>query len=183
MNKINLNISPSTKEIEVNGKKVKIPKLGLRHRMLLDPGMNHEEFMKAVIKTIDKNLTQAERDFVTLHLLEYNGQIKSSVNHNGVVFNLSDVKICQKLKFTCGDYEFKFRSPTMELMSGPIDVMLNECCTQTKLNGELVDNPNFMEMPAYVYRWLEDISVTLSIESNGIEIKGLYNIMELLSEG
>lgn len=181
MNKINLNILAPTKTITLNGKDIKIPKLGLRHKLLINTEMGYEECIKAILSTISTNLSQAERDLVTLHILEFNDKIKSKVEVNGVHFDINDVEISQKLKFVVGDYEFKFKTPSLETMNGPLDVILKQCCVYVKYKGEKIECPDFMDMPAYVFNWIEDISTTISIKYDGGEIKGLYNIMELFN--
>lgn len=183
MGNIKLDLVPKTKVIEVNGKQIKVPKLGLKHRMLIKDASNHEETMKVLLNYIQPNLSLAERDILTLHLLEYNGRLKQSVEKDGFVYKLDDVYICQQLKFSYGEYEFKFRSPSFELLKGPLDILLNQCCVSVKHKGKKIDTPDFMQMPAFVHRWGEMITNTVAINGpNGTEIKGLYKIVELLSE-
>lgn len=181
MNKINLNINPITKNITVGGKEVKIPKLGLKHRMIVKDGMSHEDCMRELHKMICPNLSAAERDIVSLHILEYNGKLKQKIVKDGFEFDLDNVKICQQLKFIHGEYEFKFRSPTMELMKGPLDILMKECCVYVKHNGKKIEIPDFMEMPAFVYKWAQKITDTVSIDGPKGEIKGLQKLVELFS--
>lgn len=182
MGNITLELVPKSKVIEVNGKKIKVPKLGLKHRMLIKDSTSHEETMKILLNYIQSNLSLAERDVLTLHLLEYNGRMKSEVVKDGFTFKLDNVYICQKLKFEYNNVEFKFRSPTFELLKGPLDILLAQCCVSAKLNGEKIDIPDFMQMPAFVHNWAEMITNTVAIDGPDGPIKGLYKIVELLSE-
>lgn len=178
---INLEISQNFKLVEVNGKKIRVPKLGLRHRLVINQDQTHEESMKALLRTIDPHLSLAERDLITLHILTYNERMPSAVEVDGFEYKIDNVYVCQKLKFIHGDYEFKFRSPTFELLKGPADILLKECCVYVKHSGEKIDVPDFMDMPAFVMNWVEQITKTVAIDGPNGPIKGLYEIAELFS--
>lgn len=180
--KISLDIIANTKNIQVNGKTVKVPKLGLKHRLAIKPEMGPNECMTAIHKLVCPNLSVAERDIVTLHILEYNGKLKQKVIKDGFEYNLDDVKICQQLKFSYGEYEFKFKSATSEIYDGPLDMLLKSCCVYVKKNGAKIDVPDFMDMPAFVYKWAQKITDTVAIDGPKGEIKGMIKIMELFNE-
>ncbi|QAU03869.1 baseplate hub distal subunit [Acinetobacter phage Henu6] len=179
MQGIHLNIVPETKQLNVNGKTIKVPKLGLKHRLLLKPNENHEESMKTLLASIAPNLSMAERDLLTIHLLAYNGKIPNTVIKDGHTYSIEDVYICQKLKFTYSDYEFKFRSPTFELLKGPADILLSQCCVYVKKNDEKIQVPDFMDLPPFVINWVEQITKTIAIDGPNGPIKGLYELVEL----
>lgn len=184
MSKINLNIIPETKLIEVNGKKIKIPKLGLRHRMIMSEDKSLVENIKLLINSIHPGLSVAERDIVSLHILEFNGKIDSSKIVKGFEYKLDTLVISQKLKFGYDDYEFKFKSVTDDLSGAPLDEVLNRCCVYAKKNGEKIDIPNFKNMPAFVANWANQIMDTVEIDGpNGSKIKGAANIMGILANG
>lgn len=183
MEKINLDISPKFKTVEVNNKILKIPKLGLRHRLLIKEGMDHEESLAAIVSSVSPNLSFAERDLSTVHILAYNDRIKSSKIIDGFEYNVDNIYICQKLKFCYGDFEFKFKSPSMKTLKGPVDLLLKECCIYVKRKGEKIDIPDFMDLPPFVYSWIEQITHTIAIDGpNGTSIKGIYDIVELFDE-
>ncbi|WBF78814.1 baseplate hub distal subunit protein [Acinetobacter phage vB_AbaM_DLP2] len=182
MGNVKLELEPKSKVIEVNGKTIKVPKLGLKHRLLMKEGISHEDAMKVLLNYIQPNLSLAERDLLTLHLLEYNGRIRSQVKVGEFLYDINNAYICQQLKFNYEDYEFKFRSPTMELMKGPLDILLKECCVSVKKSGEKIPVPDFMDMPAFVYRWADMITNTVAIDGPFGQIRGLYKVVELFSE-
>lgn len=170
------------KQVSVNGKDIKIPKLGLRHRMLFDPSKSHEESLKQLLATIHPNLSAAERQLVMVHILAYNERINASKTINGITYSVDDVFISQKLKFEFDDMTFKFKSPTMESLQGPIDLVLRDCCVWVKKGTEKIDVPDFMEMPAFVAHWAEQISTMVSFNGPKGLIKGLQDIVEFFGE-
>lgn len=178
---INLEISQNFKTINVNGKEIRVPKLGLRHRLVLEPGQSHEDSLKALLKTVSPNLSLAERDVLTLHILAYNERMPNKIIVDDFEYDLDNVYICQKLKFQFNDFEFKFRSPTMELLKGPADILLKTCCVYVKKGDQKIDIPDFMDMPAFVMNWVEQITKTVAIDGPNGPIKGLYEIAELFS--
>lgn len=178
---INLDITPNFKMVNINGKNVKVPKLGLRHRLLVKEELNHEEMTKVLMNSIAPNLSMAERDILTLHLLAYNDRMASTKVVNGFEYNIENVYICQKLKFVLNGFEFKFRSPSFELLKGPADILLKECCIYVKKDGKQVDVPDFMDMPPFVLNWVEQITNKIAIDGPTGQIRGLYEIVELFS--
>lgn len=182
MNKINLNIKPIFKLVNVNGKDIKVPKMGLNHHSILSTSKSLEDGVKKLLKSIHPNLSVAERDLICLHLLEFNGKIKSEVEIDEKIYNINDVVICQQLKFVVGETEYKFRSPTMDIEYPTIDLLLKDCCVSVKTNGIKQEIPDFMKMPAYVYKWVEKICNSISLKTHKNEIKGLYQLMELFDD-
>lgn len=178
-NKISLNIKPVFKLIEINGKEIKIPKMGLQQHAILSTSESLEDGVKKLIKSIHPNLSVAERDLVCLHLLAFNKRIKNEIEIDGKTYSVDDVIICQQLKFNIGDTEYKFKSPTMEIKNPTIDMLLKDCCVSVKTNGIKQDIPDFMKMPAYVYKWVEKICNSISLKTHKKEIKGLYDLVEL----
>lgn len=180
---INLEISPQYKLVVVNDKEVKVPKLGLRHRMKLAESMDkdHMTILHELLKMIHPNLSVAERDLITLHLLAYNGRIKNKTVIDGHEISVDDAVICQKLKFDHGDYSFKFKSPKLMESLDTIGTMLNENCISAKYKGEPIDF-DFWEAPAFVDNWAYDIMRTVSIKVGDSEVTGVYNIVELFYE-
>lgn len=179
MNKINLNIQPIFKTIKIKDKEIKIPRLGLRHHQILkDPGDN-EEALKRLMQTIHPNLSVAERDLVSMHLLAFNDRLKSSVVIEGVTYTIDQIEICQKLTFTIGNTEFKFKSPKLDDLNATVPNMLASCCVHVKTDGVKQDIPDFNKLPAFTYKWADDICSTIELNANGKVTKSLFSLMEL----
>lgn len=180
---IKLYLPDNSKTIEINGKEVKIPKLGLKHYNLIKELKTHEENYKILMESIHKGLSVAEKDLVAVHLMAHNSVIKEKVYKDGFIFNIKDVYITQKLKFEYKDYAFKFKSPKIEDRTSSVDVMLSSCCVSATKGGVKIDIPNFFDdTPAFVYKWAEAICNTVAIkDKDGKEIKGLHDIVELFN--
>lgn len=176
-----LNILKTEKIIEINGKTVHIPKLGLRHHEILKVVRGHEESMKLLLNSIHKNLSQAERDLVTVHLLHFNGKLKETVEINGVTVSVLDSKIDQQLKFEYDGVLYRFKSPTSSEMNDTVDGMLSKCCVSVKQNGKELPVPDFLDMPACVLGWAHKIADTLSLDTPNGPIRGLYDIVEVFN--
>ena len=177
MDKINLNIKQIYKTIFVNDKEIRIPKLGLKHHAIIADGDSFEESSKKLLNTIHPNLSVAEKEIVSLHLLHYNGKINETTVIDGITYSINDVKICQKLRFTIGTTEFRFKSPKVE--EPTVDLMLKSGCVSVKNNGKDLDIPDFGELPAFVYKWAEQITKSISLKTEKTEIKGLYKLLEI----
>lgn len=177
-----LNIIKAEKIIEVNGKTIKIPKLGLRHHEILKEVRHYEESMKLLLNSIHKNLSQAERDLVTVHLLHFNGKLKDSVIINDVEVFVLDTVIDQQLKFEYAGVIYRFKSPTTTEMAETIDGMLEKCCVSVKKDGVEIDKPAFLDMPAFVLGWAHAIADTLSLDTTNGPIRGLYDIIEVFND-
>lgn len=131
--------------------------------------------LKKLMDSICPGLDAAENDFVALHLLEFNNKLKATVTKNGFTYNLADVYICQRLSFQYGDKEYKFRSHKPFEQFGPVDDVLNKLYL-----GD--DVPDFLDMPAFVSKWADDITSTVAIPGPLGPIKGMSQIMDLLNE-
>lgn len=170
---MNLNlILPLKKIILPSGKEVSIPKLGLKHYNMLKEVKGPDENLDLLINSICPGLTSPEVDLVCIHILEFNGKLKSKVEKDGATFDIKDIRITQKLEFQYQGHEFKFRAPGKFEQFATISHLLRECY----LGQEPID---FMKMPAFIISWAEDISTTISIQGPQGDIKGLSNILRL----
>ena len=179
MKKIKLDLQPKFKLLQVNGKDIKIPKLGLKHRMLADINLSYSDNMKRLISSIHPNLSIAERDLVSLNILAYNDKIRNEFIEDGFTYRIDDVYICQKLKFELNGYEFKFKSPNNDSLSCAINDLLEDCCVYVKKDGIKQEIPNFLDLPSFVANWADDILNTIAIDTPNGKIVGLYSIVEL----
>lgn len=166
---MNLNLILPLKKIQVNQKEVKIPKLGLKHHNLLKDIKTPEENLFILIDSIHPGLTPAEIDFVSIHLLEFNGKIKNKVTKDNFEYDLSTLKIVQRLEFQFGGHTFKFRAPKHFESFGAIDKMLAGCLESVDDQKEDVD---FLKMPAFVKKWADDITNTIAIDGPNGDIRG-----------
>ena len=162
------------KTVQVNQKVIKIPKLGLKHHNIIKEVRGPEENLARLVDSICPNLTPAEIDFVGLHILEFNGKLKSKVVKDGFEYSLDTLKIVQRLEFQFGGNVFKFRAPKQFEVFGAINGMLDTCLLTVNDKEADVD---FMKMPAFVKKWADDISCTLSIAGPNGEIRGLAAII------
>lgn len=162
----------NSKTVEINGKKIKIPKLGLYHYQIIKDPKNLNKATKELVDTIHKGLSKAERDLVMFYLLEHNGKLKPEAD-------VSKIKIVQQLKFEYNGFVFKFKTPT-EDFSDPIKFLEDSCVSVTK-NGQKVDF-DFGTLPAYAIYWIDKITTTLSLEQDGKTYNGIGEIMELLCQ-
>lgn len=176
MEKISLDIKKTYRNVEVNGKTIQIPKMNLKHQSIISTASNLESGFKDILKSIHPNLSAAERDLVTLHVLAYNGKIKEKVMIDDIEYSIFDVKITQQLKFNIDDYEFKFKTPKA-LSEATIDQILNENCVSVKKDGIAQPIPDFLDLPAFVHEWVELICDSISLNTHNKHIKGLYNIV------
>lgn len=177
-----LNIQLPTKTIQVNGKEIKIPKLGVKHFELIKEPRAYEENMRILMNSIEKNLTKAEQDLVGLHLLAFNSSINTKIEYEGQTYTIDDVKIIQQLKFTYDNKVYRFKSPNAEAQTGTVDQLLKACLMSVKENGiEQGNNIDFLKMPAFVYEWADGITNTVGITIDGKLIKGINNIMEVFN--
>lgn len=178
---INLDIRPIFKLLQVNDKEIKVPKLGLKHHAILKDPSDHELAMKKLLASVHPNLSMAERDLVSLHLLAFNERLKHSVVLDDIEYTVDDVTICQNLRFKIVTTEFKFKSPKLENMNATIPELLRSCCVSVKNDsGESLDIPDFLDLPAFTYKWADEICSTIELKtSTGTTTKGLYKLMEL----
>lgn len=173
---MSLKIILPLKKIVVNGKEVSIPKLGLKHHALMKDVKSPEGHIRTLINSIRPDLTAAEANVVLLHTLEFNGKIKESVTKDGFTYNINDVYVSQRLEHQFNGYTFYFRAPNQfESFSTPDDVL--EKCFLRVNDSEVV--PDFMNMPAFVYSWADDITTNIAIKGPYGPLKGLSKILEL----
>lgn len=159
----------------MKGKTVSLPKLGLKHHNMVKDEKNPLVALKTIMNSIHPGLNAAETDFISLHLLEFNNKLKSEVTKDGFIYKLDNVYICQRLEFQFGGKEYKFRSHEPFEQFGPVDDVL-----KTLYLGD--DIPDFLDMPAFVSKWADDITSTVAIPGPNGPIKGMLQIMDLLNE-
>lgn len=172
---MNLKLILPIKKITLNDKTISIPKLGLKHHNLVKDEEDPIKALRIIMRSINPDLNAAETDFVSLHLLEFNGKLKSEVQKDGFTYRLADVYISQRLVFQYGGKEYKFRSHTPFENFGPVDQVL-----ENLYEGD--DVPDFLDMPAFVSKWADDITSTVAIPGPNGPIKGIALIMDLLNE-
>lgn len=160
----------------LNGKQLKLPKLGLKHHKLVSGDVGIDENLKAILKSIHPDLTAAESDMVCIHLLAFNSRLKDEVVKDGFTYRIDDIYISQRLEQQFSGNTFKFRSNKPFEQFSSVDNILNECFVEVNGSKEV---PNFMGMPAFVAKWAEDIINTISIKGPYGPIKGIGEIMEL----
>lgn len=179
---MNLNLILPLKKITIPRlqREISIPKLGLKHFNMLKDVKGPDENLQLLIDSICPGLSPAESDFVCLHILEFNGKIKSKVEKDGHIYDINDVYICQKLEFQYQGNTFYFRAPGKFEQFPTISHMLNDCFIKVNDSDEKVD---FLKMPAFVIKWADDISSTLAIPSPDGPIKGIGKIIGLFDGG
>lgn len=170
---MNLKLILPMKKIHLNNKEINIPKLGLKHHALIKNEDNPLKALQKLMNSIYPDMDAAESDFVALHLLAFNGRIKDSVTIDNFTYSLDTLYICQKLNFQYQGNEFKFKSYKAFQDFGPVDEVLNSLYI-----GD--DIPDFLDMPAFVSKWADDITSTVAILGPDGPIRGLLQIMEIL---
>ena len=92
-----LKVYVTRKTIQVNGKEIKIPKLGIKHHALLK-GITEtpQEAVCLIIDSIYKGLSKAETELVIVHLLAFNNVIPSSNMIGDFEYNINDINTCNK---------------------------------------------------------------------------------------
>lgn len=173
---MNLKLILPIKKVKINGKDISIPKLGIKHHLLVKDVENAIDILDTIVKDIKPGLTVAEYDLMIVHLLEFNNKLKSTVNYNGETLNINDIYISQKLDFSYKGKTFSFKEPN-RLITGTADMVLNDCYLGNQ--GEI----DFLEMPAFVYKWVESMTKTLSIKTKNGVISGANEIMEIFKDG
>lgn len=173
---MNLNLILPLKKIKLQNKEISIPKLGLKHHNLIKDVRDMSENMNILLDSICPGLSAAESDIVSLHLLEFNGKLKSSVTIDDFTYNLNDIYICQRLEFQYQGKTFYFRAPERFETFTTIDKMLSKCFIKINDSNE---SPNFLKMPAFVSKWADDITNTIAIPGPKGPIKGTAQILRL----
>ncbi|AHY25175.1 baseplate hub distal subunit [Pectobacterium bacteriophage PM2] len=149
--------------------------MGLKHQTLTKDINDPIKAVLTLMTSIHPSLNAAETDYAALHLLEFNGKIQNEVIKDGFKYSLNDLYICQRLEFQYGGTEYKFRSHIPFEQFGPIDTVLKSLYL-----GD--DVPDFLDMPAFVSKWADDITNTVAIPGPKGPIKGISAIMDILNE-
>ena len=173
---MNLKIILPIKKIVVNDKTISIPKLGLKHYNLLNCVKGPDEHLNTILDNICPGLTAAESDIVVIHLLAFNGKLKDEVEKNGFTYKINDIYISQILEHRLDGKTFKFKAPKRYDKLGSIDNILDTYFESIDGN---TDKPNFMKLPAFVVKWVDDIVNTVAIPGPNGPIKGILKIMEI----
>ena len=173
---MSLKIVLPQKKITINDKEITIPKLGLKHHILMKDVKSPEEHIKILSNSIRSDLTSAESNLAVLHVLEFNGKIKETVIKDGFKYSIQDVYICQKLEHSYNGNTFYFRSPDQfENFTTPDDV-LAKCFIRVN-DSDVI--PDFLSLPAFVYNWANEITTNVAIKGPYGPIKGLSRILEI----
>lgn len=173
---MNLKMILPMKKVQINGKDITIPKLGIKHHLLVKDLENPLDIIHVIAEDIIPGLTVSEYDMLIIHLLAFNDKLKDSVIYKGEELNIKDIYISQKLEFSYRGKTYKFKEPG-RLLTGTADMILNDCYTGNQ--GEV----DFLQMPAFVYKWVQDMTNTLSIKTKGGIISGANSIMEIFKNG
>lgn len=158
------------KTLHLNGKEIKIPKMGIKHHRLLKEVRTCEETLRVLLDSIHEGLNAAEAEMVMLHLCAFNG--KCFEEKDGLSIN--DVYICTETEFKIGDQEFKFNSPVYTTSADIDDAeFLNK-----HYNDPAVD---FHDFPAFIMDWAAGLRKTIALDTPDGTIYGGLKIMERLS--
>lgn len=158
------------KKININGKELVIPKLGLNYYEKLKEAKSPEETLKIVLDSVDKNLSFKEAHLVLLHLAEFNGKCNDTFEYNNKIYSINDVYILPTPKFTYQGKEYKFR-----------DILPGEKFSTAKelLETLSLEKVDFGSMPAFVYKWADELGKSIAINLDdkvvyGDDILGLF---------
>lgn len=155
------------KKIVLNQKEIRIPKLGLKHHVLIKEVREAHENLQILMDSICPGLTKAETEVVMLHTLEFNGRIP--LTKDGI--SLSDIEILTKTDFEFQGKVYKFRAPTFyEKFKTHREVL------DTLYIGD--DHPDFGKMPAFVGKWAKQLQETIRLGS----LVGINQIMDHFEE-
>lgn len=169
---MNLKLILPIKKVMLADKTYSIPKLGLKHYGLVKDVQDPIKALRVIMDSIHPGLDAAKSDFLTLHLMEFNNKLLSERTIDGFTYRLADVYICQRLSFQFQGNEFNFRSHRQYEELGPVDNVL-----KTLFIGE---PPEFLDMPAFVAKWADDILNTVAIPGPNGPVKGMLKILEIL---
>jgi hypothetical protein len=172
---MNLKLILPIKKITLGNKEISVPKLGLKHHKLVKDEKDPIKALGIMMRSVYPDLSAAENDYVALHLLEFNGRIKDTVVKDGFTYKLSELYICQRLEFQFQGKTYKFKSHKPFDTFGPVDEVLKSLYL-----GD--DVPDFLDMPAFVAKWADDITSTVAIPGPDGPIKGLLKVMDILNE-
>lgn len=168
-----MKIIKQSKSLDVNGRTVQIPKLGLRHYSLFKSPRAADQVVIDLLRSIDENLTGAESEYVLVHLLAYNDRIQSKQTLSGFVVDIDSMYMCNKTKFTLDGVEYTFKAPRLGRVFGSSIDVLNECFRECSTG----DIPDFSVMPARVLNWADDILKTVAIDTPMGTVYGSSNII------
>ena len=166
-----LNLILPTKTIELNGKQIKIPKLGLKHHKLVRDPKPGDESLRILIDSIHPGLSGEECEYVLVHLAAFNGRCFENKIVDNFTYSLDTMKIIRKTSFKIQDTEYNFRSPYFgEQFISAKDI----------LESTSIDELKFGSMPAYVANWSEQIISTIQIDGPNGPIQGCGAILGIL---
>ena len=157
------------KTITVNGKTIKIPKMGLKQYQLLKDVRSCDETLKILLDSIHPNLNHAESEMVMLHLCAFNG--KCFNEKDGL--NIDDVYICTETEFELNGQTFKFNPPMLTT-----DPIIDDA---DFLNAHYDGDEDFHEFPAFIMNWANGLRKTIALDTPEGTIYGGINIMERLT--
>ena len=72
---MNLKLILPIKKVKINGKDISIPKLGIKHHLLVKDVENAIDVLDILVRDIKPGLSVAEYDLVIVHLLEFNNKL------------------------------------------------------------------------------------------------------------
>lgn len=159
------------KHININGKDIKIPKMGLKQYKLLKDVKSVDDTLKIILDTIHPDLNAGEAELVMLNLCAFNG--KCLEEKDGL--KLSDVYICTQTEFTLNDKVYKFKAPNLSS-----DVKIDDAdFLKSHYLGE--DDIDFHDFPAFIMNWANCLRKTIALDTPDGVIYGGINIMERLT--
>lgn len=159
------------KTMVINGKTIKIPKMGLRQYRLLKDVRDCDETLKVILDTIHPNLNAGESEMVMLNLCAFNGKCQNEKDG----LNIDDVYICTETEFEFNDKIFKFRAPNLSS-----DAIIDDAVfLKEHYLGD--DDIDFHDFPAFIIDWANGLRKTIAIDTPDGVIYGGINIMERLT--
>lgn len=171
---MNLKVILPIKKITIDGIEIVLPKLGLKHHNLMKDVKMPDENLSILLDSIKPGLNAYQSDIVLLQLMSFNGKLKDEVVKDGFTYRLEDVYVSQVLTQRLSGKEFKFRAPERFSKFGSADAILSKYFVS--VDGD-TEKPDFMNLPAFVIKWVDDIVQTVSINGPDGPIKGMANIL------
>ena len=167
------------KQITIKDKTYNIRRLGLKHYGLIKQPEHVSDALSKILESITKDkLSNGEAEYIIMHILEFNGKLKSSVVKDGFEFDINDCIIATEKTYKIGETEYHFRKPyKFEIFDNVIDLL------EKTYKGN--DKPDFIKFPAFVIKWSDEIRTSLILTSK-CKKKTLYNltqIMEIFGNG
>ncbi|AAQ81500.1 baseplate hub protein [Aeromonas phage SW69-9] len=156
-----LNIIPAVKIINVNGKEIKIPKLGFRQMKLMKDMQGVDDCMVGLLDSIRPGLTAAEADMVILHLLAFNKRIQTVQLVGGVEIDIDKAYMCAVYDFDFDGKTIHFKAPAVtDRFVSKIDI-LEKQFDRDKTGFDF----DFREAPAFVLDWADEIIATIALDT------------------